>query len=58
MPGQPIGPQPVVNPHLLTPNALKMAQGQFVNYLSIEDWNSIADYMIRVEILDSIPTVF
>lgn len=46
--------RPVTNPHLLTPKALKIAQGKHVNHVSVEDWNSYADYAIRVEIVDDI----
>lgn len=50
----PVWDRPVTYPHLLTDKALKMAQGKHVINVSDEDWSSYADYVIRVDIVDSI----
>lgn len=49
-------PTQIVNPHLLTPKALKMAQGKIVNNITDEDWESWHNWLERCPIVDKIVT--
>jgi hypothetical protein len=47
-------PTQIVNPHHLTPKALKMAQGKHVNNITDADWESWHNWLDRTEIVNKI----
>ena len=51
------GNTPIVNPHLLTPKALKIARGETVNGISDADWESYLLWEERCDIIKPVLTM-
>lgn len=49
-----VGKGQVTHPHLLTPRALKMAEGRIVNGATDADWDSYCEWMERREKVEQI----